>query len=292
MSPCESASLAQSGWGFVLLATGVREARVVLVDFRIAIIFPYSTYSLYSPYSSSWQIFPIFVVLGIYRLLVFVMDAPGRISRKDIAARFGHAWASNVSLGCVLHVVGMNLTSYVNKATELKWPALRATFDTRTFDTLAGRISDLIWLEVLHCLNSHGDASRFVLVCESCLEVLLTFLLPPTMRWKRKAEPLERLCALVFVAKTLVWLRLNLRCRAACRLFPLFPPRIQAALLGDPHASSWLVAGTEIFFLLGTWVMVHVCISGLQEVLNISGWQGSGEQFHTGLVLSTVYLNI
>lgn len=170
------------------------------------------------------------------------MDTSGRILRKDIVAKFGHTWVSKVSFGFVLHVVGMNLASYVDTAAKLKWPVPQAKFDARTFDALVCRICNLIWLEVLDCLHCHGDGAQFVLACESCLEILLAFLFPPCMRWKRKAETLERLCAVLFVAKTLVWLRLNLTCGVAIRLFPVFPPRIQAALLGDSRSARWLVA--------------------------------------------------
>ena len=192
---------------------------------------------------------------------------------KNVTNRYGPTWYVHASSGFIMYLVAVNVTSAVSKPFQWDWPDQYIHFEQLMLEDLCRRVCDLVWLEVLNCLSFTGNCAKFLKCCDSCLELLLGFLIPPHMRWKRKVAVLERLTAILVVAKTLVWFHANLHCRVAKSMWPLLTVNVQMALIGNTVTlimlRSWL-HGTGGFFL-HTWIVAFACIFGLQGVFNTLG---------------------
>ena len=167
---------------------------------------------------------------------------------KNVTNKYGPTWYVHASSGFIMYLVAVNVTSAVSKPFQWDWPDQYIHFEQQMLEDLCRRVCDLVWLEVLNCLSFTGNCAKFLKCCDCCLELLLGFLIPPHMRWKRKVAVLERLAAILFVAKTLVWFHANLHCRVAKSMWPLLTVNVQMALIGDTHYALELVAWyREIF---------------------------------------------
>ena len=186
---------------------------------------------------------------------------------KNVTNKYGPTWYVHASSGFIMYLVAVNVTSAVSKPFQWDWPDQYIHFEQQMLEDLCRRVCDLVWLEVLNCLSFTGNCAKFLKCCDCCLELLLGFLIPPHMRWKRKVAVLERLAAILFVAKTLVWFHANLHCRVAKSMWPLLTVNVQKALIGDTHYALELVAWYRDFFL-HTWTVVFACIFGSQAVFN------------------------
>ena len=161
---------------------------------------------------------------------------------KRILADKGHEWYKHVSPGFVCSLVAQGLVSLVPEVGQCVVPA-HGTVAGDALCSICDALIELIWCHLVTCFAGHADQLAFVVLCTDCLRVLLTYLVPPHLKWIRKSLPLQKLAAVLLVAKSLAWLPLNRNCPSALRVWSLLPASFHAAASGSQRAATVMVAG-------------------------------------------------
>ena len=179
---------------------------------------------------------------------------PARRKRlvEQILAKEGNEWYTHVSAHYVCSLIASAFVA-LSQNSDMEWPEATRNRRPAGLDNICHRLRELIWLEGLHFLCFARNGQHFTFLCKCCLEVLLIFLIPPHTRWMRKIEPLQRLTATLFATTSLVWLKGNLACKLASRMWPLLPGTFHTPLQGDLADATGLIGWFRTLFSGNSW---------------------------------------
>ena len=134
---------------------------------------------------------------------------------NQLAAILGPDWPNLVTQWGILIFLAEMWLHPLNEAFS-RIEMLRLHIPPRECMPTVDSLCDLIWQETARVMLTGKGHSDFVLLCNRCLLVVLAFLMPATIRWRKKCPFLETLVATLIAAKSIVWLQQN-RCHPVSR---------------------------------------------------------------------------